>query len=534
MDEPRSIRSKILTRDQLLARRAQARADGLAVVQCHGCFDIVHPGHIRHLQHAAQQGDLLLVTITADAVLNKGDGRPLFPGHLRAENLAAISCVDWVYVNPDPTAETLLDHVQPDVYVKGREYEFNDDPRFAAERQAVERHGGRIVFSSGDVVFSSTALVQAMEHAEDATHAQLHRLQGAHDLTPATLTSVLHKAQGARVLVIGEVLVDTYIHCDRPNVASESPVLSLRPLEQVSFDGGSAIVAAHLAALGAKPILITALPRRPEAHALQRRLQALGVEVRAVEVDGALLEKQRFLVGPQKVMKLDHVRTLTLDAAARARLRDEAIHAAHGCSAAIAVDFGLGLFTARSMSEFAAAVRPHVQLLTGDVSGRRAGLRSMEHFDALFPSEMELREATGDFDDSLNAVVWALMHETHAQRVVVTMGDEGLIAFERTPEGSASDAWASRVAGEHIPPLVRHAVDPLGCGDALLAVATLAMTTGATFAQSVYLGACAAATHAMRPGNPPLNPAELQRTIDRLGGSRLAVHTTGIAPRAVV
>jgi rfaE bifunctional protein nucleotidyltransferase chain/domain len=115
------------------------------VVQCHGCFDIVHPGHIRHLQHAARQGDLLLVTITADACVNKGDGRPLFNEELRAENLAALDCVDLVFVNPDPTAEKLLDEVRPDIFIKGREYESNKDPRFAAEREAVERHGGRVV-----------------------------------------------------------------------------------------------------------------------------------------------------------------------------------------------------------------------------------------------------------------------------------------------------------------------------------------------------------------------------------------------------
>ena len=158
----------------------------------------------------------------------------------------------------------------------------------------------------------------------------------------------------------------------------------------------------------------------------------------------------------------------------------------------------------------------------------------MAHFDVLFPSEAELRDVVGDFDASLNAVVWSLMQETDASRIVVTMGDEGLIAFERNANESDANAWTSRISGEHIPPLVHHAVDPLGCGDALLATATLTMSAGATFAQATYLGACAAATHAMRPGNPSINPAELQRTLDRLGASRLAVQTTGIAPRAVV
>ncbi len=125
-------------------------------MQCHGCFDIVHLGHIRHLQHAARQADVLVVTITADACVNKGDGRPLFSEGTPCGEPRGPDCVDLVYVTPDPTAEALLDAVQPDVYIKGREYRI--EQRSASPRSdAVERHGGRVVFSSGDIVFSSTA-----------------------------------------------------------------------------------------------------------------------------------------------------------------------------------------------------------------------------------------------------------------------------------------------------------------------------------------------------------------------------------------
>src|SRR5690606_38542768 len=79
---------KILSHEALLSRRAAARARGLKVVHCHGCFDIVHPGHIRHLRQARALGDLLLVTITGDEEVRKGTGRPLIPEELRAENLA--------------------------------------------------------------------------------------------------------------------------------------------------------------------------------------------------------------------------------------------------------------------------------------------------------------------------------------------------------------------------------------------------------------------------------------------------------------
>jgi rfaE bifunctional protein nucleotidyltransferase chain/domain len=126
--------SKILSREQLLARRGEARVAGRRVVQCHGCFDIVHPGHLRHLRHAKAQGDVLLVSITGDSMIDKGTGRPLIPQELRAENLAALDCVDWVYVEARPTAVELLGELRPDVYVKGREYENNNDPRFKREQ----------------------------------------------------------------------------------------------------------------------------------------------------------------------------------------------------------------------------------------------------------------------------------------------------------------------------------------------------------------------------------------------------------------
>ena len=108
------------------------RSEGKRLIQCHGCFDIVHPGHIRHLRQARSLGDALLVSITGDEEMRKGTGRPLIPQELRAENLAALDCVDFVYIEPRPTALELLREVRPDIYVKGREYENNNDPRFQA------------------------------------------------------------------------------------------------------------------------------------------------------------------------------------------------------------------------------------------------------------------------------------------------------------------------------------------------------------------------------------------------------------------
>ena len=523
MDPLASLSDKILPRDELLARRERARREGRSVVQCHGCFDIVHPGHVRHLQHAARQGDVLLVSLTADAAMRKGAGRPLFPQELRAENLAALDFVDWVHVEPGETAVDLLGAVRPDVYVKGREYESNDDPRFREERDVVERHGGRVLFSSGDIVFSSTALIAAMEHQADPFHARLRRLVDSGEASLDRLGPAIDGARGRRVCVLGETIVDTYVLCDRPDVASEGPIMSLRPLERSSYDGGAAIVARHLAAMGARPTLVTALPQTTEGRALAARLEDEGVEVRSVPVPGPLMEKQRFLVGEQKVVKVDLVEPLSLDETERDALVGLAADAASTCDGAVLADFGRGFFTPRLLSGVIDTLRGAVELIAGDVSGPRNGLLRMRGLDLVCPTEHELRAAMGDFDSSLNAVVWRCLEETEVGAAIVTLGADGLIAFDRLPGAEREEGWAARVRGEHVPALAPHAVDTLGCGDALLAAAFLASLSGASLTGASVLGAVAAGAQAARRGNAVVSAIDLRRGLARLAGAGLAV-----------
>jgi len=506
---------KVLGLHDAVSACEAARAAGRTVAQCHGCFDLVHPGHVRHLKQAARQADLLLVSITPDAHVGKGEGRPLFPAHLRAENLAALSFVDFVCVNTASTAERLLDLIRPDVYVKGHEYETNDDPRFASERRAVERHGGRVVFTSGAPVFSSTALIREIAHSRGLWHADdppsgpLARLRSMHDLTLGTLTPIVHGMRGRRVVVVGEVVIDTYISCDHPGVASDSPCLSLRPLEQASFDGGSAVIALHAASLGAQVTLVTALPEDDRASAFTARMREAGVEVRTIACEPPMLEKERFVVGREKVFKIDRVHPLTLGADAHERLIGlVAESASGGVDAAIVADYGNGLLSPRTLATMTRTLRGSAGVLAGDVSGRRSSLTSLLQMDLVTPTEAELRDALQDYDSSLNAAVWALMQRTGGKRVHVTLADEGLIAFSRLPE-APGEGWVARVTGEHVPSLEREHVDTLGCGDALLSASARARASGASDLQAAYIGSLAAAVEARTPGNQAVTPIDL-------------------------
>lgn len=526
---------KILSRERLLEHREELRRRGQRLVQCHGCFDIVHPGHIRHLRQAKALGDVLLVSITADQGIQKGKGRPLIPEDLRAENLAALDFVDLVFVEHRETAEELLEQVRPDVFVKGKEYENNSDPRFRAERDAVERHGGRVVFSSGDVVFSSTALIAAMENSVDPYHARLAALLRREELDGARLFSHIGAFRSQRPIIVGECIRDTYIICDRPEVAGESPILTLRPLETRNYDGGAAVIARHAAAMGARPVLVTALPENAEAEALRRRLEADGIEVRAIKVPQRIPEKQRFIVGQQKVLKLDLLEHFILDVAQQQELVDLAIESAmgaaggEGATCGIVADFGLGLFSPRMMNVLTDGLRDRVGVLAGDVSGKRSNLRAMRRMDLLCPSEFEVRESLRMHGEGLPLVVWNLLEETGSSAALVSMGSEGLIGFDRlTPRGAGAtvaappvSAWTTRLRSEHIPALCPLAIDPLGCGDALLTAATLTLAAGGPLIAAAFLGSCAASIQVQRLGNNAISASDLRRQLTRLHTSHL-------------
>ena len=148
---------------QELSRELEAsRRAGLKIVHCHGCFDLLHVGHIRHLQAARALGDLLVVTVTADAHVAKGDGRPAFNEALRAEALAALACVDRVAISHGPTAVEAIRLLRPDYYVKGQagEEPARRSDRLQQEIATVRELGGDVRFTH-EIVFSSSSLLNA-------------------------------------------------------------------------------------------------------------------------------------------------------------------------------------------------------------------------------------------------------------------------------------------------------------------------------------------------------------------------------------
>ncbi|MDB5297892.1 MAG: Bifunctional protein HldE [Phycisphaerales bacterium] len=505
---------KTLSLDALLALRSGARAAGRTVVHCHGCFDVVHPGHIAHLQFARSLGDVLVVSVSADAQVNKGADRPLIPQDLRAASLAALECVDAVYVNPDPTAAGLLEALRPDVYVKGREYERNADPRFAAERDLVTRHGGRVVFSGGEVVYSSTALIGRLKSRDARAERRLNdekvsRFRDRHALGDDELVRLLAAGRGRRVVVVGDAMVDRYHFCLPTGVAGEAPMMSLRAVEQTDYDGAAAVVALHLAGLGADAALVTTIAPDAMGADSAARLAAAGVAVRGVPARRRTICKHRYLADGAKLFKVDEGEPLPPDSRVDEQLAAELLAAADGADAVVFADFGYGTITGGLLDRVLPELRRRVPVLSADVSGRQSNLLRFRQFDLLCPTEREVREVHHDFANGLNAVAWNLLEQTAAKQAIVTLGKQGLVTFDRAglPEHG-------RLRSEHLPTLATDCADVLGAGDALLATATFALAAGGSLQAAALLGAMAAAVAVGQVGNEPVT---VEQILEQLG-----------------
>ena len=161
-----NTREKILSRDELRGRLDAHRQRGQRIVLANGCFDLLHVGHIRYLEAARREGDVLVVGVNSDASERalKGDGRPILPEQARAELVAALAAVDYVVVFDEPNVEVLLTALRPHVHAKGTDYRAETVP----ERELAARLGVRIAIVGDPKRHSTRNLLALLRQAGHA------------------------------------------------------------------------------------------------------------------------------------------------------------------------------------------------------------------------------------------------------------------------------------------------------------------------------------------------------------------------------
>ena len=227
-------------------------------VLCHGVFDVVHPGHVRHLAHAKTKGDILIVSLTADKYIKKGVYRPHVPESLRALNLSAFEMVDFVVIDRNDKANKILLSLKPDFYAKGFEYSAKGlPPATKSEIAVVKSYGGKMFFSPGDYVYSSSKFLQ--NSLPRLSLEKLHVLIQNNKLDFDKIKNNFDNFKKINVHIIGDTIIDTYTRTNFIGGQTKTPTFSLLKQKEDNFIGGAAIVAQHLKEAGAKVTFTTVM-----------------------------------------------------------------------------------------------------------------------------------------------------------------------------------------------------------------------------------------------------------------------------------
>ncbi|MCG8378828.1 MAG: PfkB family carbohydrate kinase [Proteobacteria bacterium] len=478
--------NKIISLDQVAEQSDKSKQNGQRVVLCHGTFDLMHTGHIRYLQRAKQEGDILLVTVTADEFVNKGPGRPIFNQQLRAENLAALECVDFVAINYAVSAVDALNKIKPDVYAKGSEYRSHSDDitgNIILEQKAVENHGGDI-FYTDEITFSSSSLLN--EHFGVFSPETKHFLEQFREKwSEKQVHEFVDSLSELNVLVVGDAIIDQYHYVSPMGQTGKGSALAVRYDNEEQFAGGSIAVANHIAGFANSVTLLSGLGKKKSYEEFIKDKLKQNIDTAFYYFkDAPTVTKRRFV--DSDLAKLFEIYfyqdTPTLEDDGR-EINKWLTGNLDKYDAVVVADFGNG-FINDAMIETLCDKSSYLAVNTQINSGNRGYHVINRYARANYVSlnEPELRLAAHNRNDPLEEVGEIVASKVNAKQLAITRGTKGVMMLDRD----------SRMIHK-IPALSSRVIDRIGAGDAFLSLSALSLSKGIDAEVAAFIGSVSAA-----------------------------------------
>lgn len=409
-------------------------------VLCHGCFDVIHAGHLAHFKKAKEYGEYLIVSVTNDQFVNKGPGRPFFTADRRRGMLEALRVVDEVFISNEATARGAIERFKPDFYVKGSEYrDFSKDVtgEILNEKKAIEEVGGQLVFTNEETFSSSNIINRHFQPWTDAQRDTIDRIQTIGGIE--YIEKGINRLEALRVLVIGEPIIDVYRFVTPEGISSKSPSISARFTHEETYKGGSLAIGAHLEEFCKSVIIQT--PSSPPPR------------------------KIRYISGSQRIFEVTHIEDQTWEKHNPEYFCDKIIELSKMSDVVILADFGHGCFEGpvlEACKELNGFVGLNVQ--TNSSNFGYNVYHKHKRFDYLCLDTREGRLAKHDRNSSPLDIAHQI-HQDIGRPFGFTVGSNG--AYLMNAEGTYYSPTFSDVV-----------VDATGAGDAYFAITTMLSSQG--------------------------------------------------------
>ncbi|HXA47207.1 MAG TPA: PfkB family carbohydrate kinase, partial [Burkholderiaceae bacterium] len=467
-------------------------------------FNVLHPGHLRLLRFARECGDRLVVAVNSDRVAGKGAH---VPQSLRLESVQSISQVSDVFIVDEPIAD-LIARLRPDIVVKGKEHEHAFNP----ELEALVKYGGRLLFSSGETVFSSIDLLnKEVQQIKLKSISLPDEYMLRHKIGFERLRELVHGFASMKVCVVGDLIVDEYITCEPLGMSREDPTIVVTPIDSTRFVGGAGIVAAHAAGMGAQVQFVSLSGVDATRDFAIRELEAVGVTSHMlIDESRPTTLKQRYRCQGKSMLRVSHLHQSAISVVLQERFIEHVERAIEGANVLVFSDFNYGCLPQPVVERITAMAKTRGVLLAADSqsSSQVGDIARFVGMDLLTPTEHEARLGTRDRDAGLVVLAETLLRQAMARNVLLKLGEEGLLIH--AGEDRDSRWMTDRVGALNIAPR-----DVSGAGDSLLIASALTLACGGDIWEAACLGSLAAAIQVGRIGNLPIRSEELLHELNQ-------------------
>jgi len=504
------MKQKIKNLEELSKLFSKLKSEGKKIVHCHGVFDLLHVGHIKHFKEAKTFGDILVISITPDEFVNKGPGRPAFSTSLRLESLSELESVDYVVANKWPTAEEIIKIIEPDIYCKGPDYKNHSEDitgKIADEENAINSVGGKIMYTD-DITFSSSSLLNKygnMHSKEQELFIQ--------NISDKYSFEMIHKKvediSKLKVLVIGETIIDQYVFCEALGKSGKEPVLVLRDLETQEYLGGSLAIARHLSSFCKTVSVLSFIGKDNEYKSFIENNIEENISLKLFnKSDSPTIVKRRFVdnIDRKKVLGVYSINDNLLKESEENQFIKSFDKLSKNHDLIIISDYGHGIITpkiAEHISNSDKFVSLNAQVNAANIGTHN--IRKYHDVNCLIINESELRHELRQRDGDVEEMATSLKNMVNAKYIAVTQGKNGAFLLNDNNSLVNCPAFASEV------------VDKVGSGDALLALLSIFIYSGVSENLSLFIASLAAAQSVETVGNSSnVSKVLLLKTISHL------------------
>ena len=503
-------KSKIVEINSLSNTLKQLKKNKKKIVLCHGVFDLLHIGHIKHFKDAKRKGDILVVTLTADRFINKGPNRPYFNETLRAEALAVIDIIDYVSINYEETALNLIQNIKPDIYFKGSEYknDANDvTGMIKKEKNQVKKFGGKIMFSNNLTFSSSTLLNKYAEILNSDQKTFIEKLKK--NFSFFEIKKIIESFLNIRVLVIGETIIDEYIFCEALGKSGKEPVLVFKNIFKEKYLGGILAIARHLSSFCKEVEILSMIGDQDKEKKyiikkLEKNIKCTFFEKK----NSPTILKRRYIdnIDFRKVFGDYLLNDSIISKKEEDKIINEIKKKQDKYDLIIVADYGHGMISPK-IAKFISKSKKFLSLNT-QINSTNIGIRSLLKYNKinnLVINAMELRHEMNEKEENIINLSRKFIRKIKCNQLCVTEGKKGAFIINKDLKIYKCPAFLDKP------------IDKIGAGDAYLSLISLCKYKKIDTNLSNYLASIGAAKSANTLGNKsPIKKFEMLKMISHM------------------